>query len=174
MTILGVYNNHTVRMNHTLRVDDVMNPLLTEIVNNYDLDSGNDDVVGSNAFLQFLNTSTISLLYLLMSLCFVLNATSIVCIISSLAFSPINLLILNLAFSDILYASCIPMFVDQFTEKVVVQTETGCRLSFFLDVTCMIVSSSSQFYFILKSLILLGKCVHCGCLDSGTLLVLES
>jgi hypothetical protein len=107
----------------------------------------NETELGIN-FIKFYNNITILFLYILMCLSFILNSISITCILWSKSYTPINILILNLSLSDILYASCVPMFVKQFTGDAVLQTESGCRISFFLDVTCMIVSHRLFFFII--------------------------
>ena len=95
-------------------------------------------------FIRYYNLVTVMFLFVLMILCFILNLISIFCISCSKTITPIKMLILNLAVSDIFYASCIPMFAKQFSGGTVYQTEFGCRISFFLDVTCMIVGSNSK------------------------------
>lgn len=75
-----------------------------------------------------------------MILCYVLNSISFVCILYMNAFTPINMLILNLALADMLYASCIPFYVSQFKERQPIsQSKIGCQISFILDVSSMIV-----------------------------------
>ena len=91
-------------------------------------------------FIRYYNTGTIIFLFVLMILSFLLNFISIICILYTNKFTVINMLILNLSVSDILYACCIPLFAKQFTGGEVYQTEFGCRISYLLDVTCMIVS----------------------------------
>jgi hypothetical protein len=98
------------------------------------------DKFNDNAFIKYYNKVTIVSLYASMISCYALNIISVMSIICAKAFTPINILILNLAVSDVLYASCIPFFINQFTGATVIQTEFGCRISFFLDVTCMIVN----------------------------------
>ncbi len=85
-----------------------------------------------------------------------LNFISITCILFAFvrfkAFTSINILIVNLAVSDILYTSIIPAFVKQFEFKTNQNNDSTismtfessnlivCRLSFSLDVIGMIVS----------------------------------
>lgn len=90
--------------------------------------------------LDWLNLITFLFLYTQMVLCFVLNAISLSFIIYSRAFTPINLLIINLSIADILYSSLIPFYSRQFSNDVVSQSELGCRLSFILDVASMLVN----------------------------------
>ena len=91
--------------------------------------------------INFLNKITTVILYIEMVFCFILNLTSLSCIIYTKAFTSINMLVINLAIADILYACGIPFYVRQFSESVyVTQSIFGCRLSFTLDVTSMIVS----------------------------------
>ncbi|CAF0721913.1 unnamed protein product [Brachionus calyciflorus] len=90
--------------------------------------------------MNLLNLITIIILYTQLVLCYILNAISLTFIIHSKNFSPINLLIINLAISDILYSSCIPFYVRQFNEGAVSQSQLGCRLSFIFDVTSMLVN----------------------------------
>jgi hypothetical protein len=90
-------------------------------------------------FLSILNLTTIVILYVQMALCFVLNIISVTFIVVvSKSYNPISLLIINLAISDILYSSCVPYYVRQFSGGVI--SQTGCRVAFILDVTCMIVN----------------------------------
>ena len=93
-------------------------------------------------FWQFWQLFTKVSLYTQMMLCFILNSVSLIFMIYSRVFTPINILIINLAIADILYSSCIPYYLRQFNDEdeAVSQSEFGCRLSFILDVTCMIVS----------------------------------
>ncbi len=91
--------------------------------------------------INFLNKITTVILYIEMVFCFILNLTSLSCIIYTKAFTSINMLVINLAIADILYACGIPFYVRQFSESVyVTQSVLGCRISFTLDVTSMIVS----------------------------------
>ncbi len=91
--------------------------------------------------INFLNRITTVILYIEMVFCFMLNLTSLSCIIYTKAFTSINMLVINLAIADILYACGIPFYVRQFSESVyVTQSVLGCRISFTLDVTSMIVS----------------------------------
>ena len=91
--------------------------------------------------INFLNRITTVILYTEMVFCFILNLTSLTCIFYTKAFTSINMLVINLAIADILYACGIPFYVRQFSESVnVTQSVLGCRISFTLDVTSMIVS----------------------------------
>jgi hypothetical protein len=90
---------------------------------------------------DYVDHVTYYMLYIEMILCLCLNTVSILFIVSSRLFTPINLLILNLAVFDMLYSCCIPLFVTQFTGGQIQLSLYGCRISYFLDVTCMIVST---------------------------------
>jgi hypothetical protein len=90
--------------------------------------------------MNLLNLITITILFTEMIFCYVLNSISFICIIYMKAFTPINMLILNLALADVLYASCIPFYVSQFRERQPVsQSKIECQISFILDVSSMIV-----------------------------------
>ena len=92
-------------------------------------------------WIQSLNILTTCILYVEMALCFTLNFISFSCIIYRRQITAINLLVLNLGIADMLYACGIPFYVRQFSNtKILSQSVLGCRLSFLLDVTCMIVS----------------------------------
>ena len=94
-----------------------------------------------NEWIQSLNIFTTVILYSEMALCFTLNFISFSCIIYRRQLTAINLLVLNLGIADMLYACGIPFYVRQFSNsKVLTHTILGCRLSFLLDVSCMIVS----------------------------------
>lgn len=79
------------------------------------------------------------LLYAEMTFCFTLNSISLLFIISHNKITPINLLIINLAIADILYSSCIPFFVRQFSVGDYSQSKFSCRLTYAIDVTCMLI-----------------------------------
>lgn len=97
-------------------------------------------------WMNALNVFTVATLYMEMTLCFVLNAISITFMIYFRMFSPINMLVINLAIADILYSSCVPYYVRQFDDMMIPQTKFGCRMSFILDVTCMIVRPVNFFF----------------------------
>ena len=104
--------------------------------------------------INLLNLITITMLYTEMILCYVLNSISFVCILYMNAFTPINMLILNLALADMLYASCIPFYVSQFKERQPIsQSKIGCQISFILDVSSMIVRFYLYLYPSLRMLI---------------------
>ena len=90
--------------------------------------------------LDRINRITITVLYVEMSLCFALNLISFTYILVTRDFRPISCLIMNLVVVDILYSSCIPFYVSQFAGIAPDQTLLGCKLSFFIDATCMIVN----------------------------------
>ncbi len=110
--------------------------------------SPNSSMSNSNNYythlILYMCDVTIVMLYIEMVACIVLNAISVFCILFSKQLTPINMLILNLALVDCLYVSIIPFYVRQFEQvkgETIVQTKLGCQVSYFLDVTCMIVSS---------------------------------
>lgn len=94
-----------------------------------------------NDWMNALNVFTVATLYIQMTLCIILNAISLTFMIYFKMFTPINMLIINLAIADILYSSCVPYYVRQFDDMPSSQSAFGCRISFIIDVTCMIVST---------------------------------
>ena len=103
-------------------------------------------MVEKEEMINFLNKITTIILYTEMVFCFILNLTSLSCIFYTKAFTSINMLVINLAIADILYACGIPFYVRQFSDSInVSQSVFGCRISFTLDVTSMIVSRYSFF-----------------------------
>lgn len=104
-----------------------------------------------DAFLYF-NKITVFILYVQMGFGLTLNCISISCILFAFirfkAYTSINVLIVNLAISDIMYISIIPAFVKQFDPSVFFNNpnELICRLSFSLDVIGMIVSFVLRFF----------------------------
>jgi hypothetical protein len=85
---------------------------------------------------------TIVLLYTELFACLILNSVALLSIVLTKVIMPIHVLILNLMIVDCMYASTIPFYVRQFKEfkgEKVHQTTIGCQMSFFCDVTCMIV-----------------------------------
>ena len=94
----------------------------------------------SRHFVAILNKITIVLLYMEMVFCFLFNIISLCGILFTRPITSIKLLIINLAIADLLYACGIPFYARQFSETQLSQSLFGCRLSFLLDVTCMIVS----------------------------------
>ena len=92
--------------------------------------------------IKTFNKFTIVILYFEMILCFILNTISILYITTTKLFNPINILIINLALGDLLYASLVPIFARQFRQvsgENLIQTKFSCQISYFLDVTCMLV-----------------------------------
>ncbi|CAF0807750.1 unnamed protein product [Didymodactylos carnosus] len=69
-----------------------------------------------------------------------LNALSIICILGAKAITPINLLIINLAISDIVYAFTIPVFAVHIVIPWWPFGRLGCQLSIAIDIIAMIVS----------------------------------
>jgi hypothetical protein len=102
--------------------------------------ANNSDKNAEITAMTIFNSLTIVILYTEMALCFGLNTISLCFIVGTRLFTPINILILNLVIVDIVYASCIPFYVSQFAEQDVSFSLAGCRMSYFLDVTCMLVS----------------------------------
>ena len=96
-------------------------------------------------FIYLLNKFTTISLYTEMALCFSLNLISLTCILYSKSLTSIKILIINLAIADMLYACGIPFYARQFSDAHLSQSLFGCRLSFLLDVTCMIVSLNENF-----------------------------
>ncbi len=97
----------------------------------------------SKSFIIYICDATIIILYIEMVACIILNSISVFFILFAKTLSPIHMLILNLAVVDCLYVSIIPFYVRQFEQvkgEKIVQTKFGCQISYFLDVTCMIVS----------------------------------
>ena len=85
------------------------------------------------------NYSIMICLYVIMLLTIILNLFSIVCIVHAKQLTPINILIVNLCLTDILYATNLPniaaQFINKFTYSLVL-----CRLTITLDMICVIVS----------------------------------
>ena len=94
----------------------------------------------SKHIVAILNKITIILLYIEMVLCFLFNIISLCGILFTRPITSIKMLIINLAVADMLYACGIPFYARQFLDTHLSQSLFGCRLSFLLDVTCMIVS----------------------------------
>jgi hypothetical protein len=108
---------------------------------NEEISSGLSEI--NNKFVIYICDATIIILYIEMVACIILNSISVFCILFAKTLSPIPMLILNLAVVDCLYVSIIPFYVRQFEQvkgETIVQTKFGCQISYFLDVTCMIVS----------------------------------
>ena len=82
---------------------------------------------------------TIGLL-IIFSFSLVFNIISISSIISARAFSPINLLILNLGIADIVYSLGMPLFLSQMYSKNWEFGLIGCRIFIFTDFIGIIVS----------------------------------
>lgn len=114
----------------------------SNITNQYILDAFKSEQKKKlNEWIQSLNIFTTVILYSEMALIFTLNFISFSCIIYRRQMTAINLLVLNLGIADMLYACGIPFYVRQFSNtKVLTHSILGCRLSFLLDVSCMIVS----------------------------------
>jgi hypothetical protein len=90
-------------------------------------------------FIPFIYTFTIVLTtVLVLSLFF--NFLSIISIFSYKKFTPINVLVLNLALADIIYTIGIPLFIAQMYHKNWPYGKLGCRLFIFADFIGIIVS----------------------------------
>lgn len=97
-----------------------------------------------------------------MLLCFGLNTISLLYVFCSREFTSNKILIVNLAIADILNSSCVPFFASQFTAKSS-PSKFGCRVSYFIDVTTMLVNVYTiafltlERYFSIKQLKLYNK-----------------
>ena len=89
--------------------------------------------------VNYLNQITIPCLYMEMALCFLFNTISLTFIIYKRIFTPINILIANLSLADIVYSSCIPFLVQQFSASPISQSVLGCAVFYVLDVSSMMV-----------------------------------
>ena len=69
-----------------------------------------------------------------------LNSLSILSIVGARAITPINLLIINLAVSDIVYALTIPIFAVHIVIPWWPFGRVGCQLAIGIDIIAMIVS----------------------------------
>ena len=100
-----------------------------------------ETIIDYDNLVGFVNRMSYWALHVEMIACFMLNAISMTCIVHAKAFTNINILIMNLTLSDILYASLIPYFSKQFdAAQSADMGQFGCTMSFMLDVVCMIVS----------------------------------
>ena len=96
----------------------------------------------NESFYFYLANITIISLYVEMVLCYIMNILSATSIICTKSFTTINIIILNLAIADCLYAGLIPFYVRQYQQLKGIsinQTKFGCKISLLLDVMCMIV-----------------------------------
>lgn len=97
------------------------------------------------------------ILFSQMVLSIILNILSIVSICFAKIISPLNLLILNLALSDILYALNIPIVARQFYDHQDPYTLFTCRLNYLIDFISMsvnvytIVALTLERFFMLKN-----------------------
>lgn len=73
-----------------------------------------------------------------------LNSISIISIIGARAITPINLLIINLAVSDIVYSLTIPIFAVHIVIPWWPFGRVGCQLAISIDIIAMIVSENIQ------------------------------
>ena len=71
-----------------------------------------------------------------------LNSLSIISIVGARAITGINLLIINLAISDIVYALTIPIFAVHIVIPWWPFGRLGCQLAIGIDISAMIVSLS--------------------------------
>ncbi len=79
----------------------------------------------------------------------VLNCVSIMSIVGARAITPINLLIINLAVSDIVYSLTIPIFAVHIVIPWWPFGRVGCQLAIAIDIIAMIVS----YFFLTKILV---------------------
>jgi hypothetical protein len=89
---------------------------------------------------QSINIIFTVVLFILFVSALLLNLLSILSIISAKAYTPINLLILNLAIADLTYSFGIPMFAAQITYKNWPFGIIGCRMFLLTDFVGLIVS----------------------------------
>lgn len=89
---------------------------------------------------QSINVIFTVVLFVVFVAAFILNLLSILSILSAKAYTPINLLILNLAIADLTYSLGIPMFAAQITYKNWPFGIIGCRMFLFTDFVGLIVS----------------------------------
>jgi hypothetical protein len=98
----------------------------------------------------------------------ILNGLSIVCIVGARVFTPINLLIINLAISDIVYALTIPIFAVHIVIPWWPFGRLGCQLAIGIDIVAMIVSSNKfneSFSLIDDEYFDLGRCLYDNCIE---------
>ena len=114
---------------------------LTNILAETQIQRSNVSIQDQNLInINLLNFITLTCLYTEMILCFALNSISIMFIFYTKSFTPISILIVNLALADMLYSSCILFYARQFSiEQPVQQSKLGCQISFIIDVSSMIV-----------------------------------
>lgn len=72
-------------------------------------------------------------LFLIFMLSLLLNSISIASIVSTRAFTPINLLIMNLAIADLTYTLGIPMFISTNFSQNWLFGLSGCRFFMFTE-----------------------------------------
>jgi hypothetical protein len=85
-------------------------------------------------FLAFVLTATISL-----------NLLSVICITNAKAFTPINILLMNLCISQIIYTLNIPIFLAKVIIKDFVYSQFLLNISLLTDILALIVSIRNQF-----------------------------
>lgn len=93
-------------------------------------------------FVDQLDASIVTfniILSLIFSFGLIFNILSILSIITAKAFTPINLLIINLALADITYTLGIPFFISQMFNYDWPFGVTGCRLFIFTEFSGIIV-----------------------------------
>ena len=88
--------------------------------------------------LTLLVTNSLKLVFILSIL---LNTTTIISILMMKSFNQINLMIFNLALSDLVHTTSIPVFIKQTLEDKYIVSVLGCRLFFLVDFIGMSVSA---------------------------------
>jgi hypothetical protein len=101
----------------------------------------NESVIPSRPLVLSLpSIPQLLILGLIFVLSVLLNSLSIISIVGSKSITAINLLIINLAISDILYALTIPMFAVHIVTPRWPFGRLGCQLAISIDIIAMIVS----------------------------------
>ena len=96
------------------------------------------DAAYSINLLTLLVTNSLKLVFILSIL---LNTTTIISILMMKSFNQINLMIFNLALSDLVHTTSIPVFIKQTIEDKYIVSVLGCRLFFLVDFIGMSVSA---------------------------------
>jgi hypothetical protein len=108
-----------------------LSPLQEELLIEYELDT---------ATLSAWSNFFLFVLALVFVFSILLNTLSILSIINMRKFTPINMLIMNLAVADLIYTSGIPMFSFHFLSKSWVFGVAGCRFFMFTEFSGVICS----------------------------------
>jgi hypothetical protein len=121
--IMMIHNNNR-KVEETLRI---------EMENDY------------KSFIHYHHQIIILILYIETIICFLLNTITVAFIIRLKLFTPINILIINLSLADCFYSMSIPFFTlygfmnHNYSSLSLL---TFCRLTYFIDITSMMVSIS--------------------------------